>query len=355
MKGIEKIEGFIEKLDNNESRFLFLVIDSKGNPMANIAHVYQQVKTLIDLGYSASILTDSQQYGGVEWLGEEYSNIPIINIKEGDFEVSASDFVFIPELYTSVMEALKDYPCKKIVMVQNYEYALETIGIGSKWTDYNFFDAIVTNDNMGDFVKRHFPSIKTHNVPLSIPNYFKDKESVRKPIILVGARDFNEASRFVKSFYLQNPLYQWISFKIVSDISREGLSDELNESAALVWIDRTASFGTLPLEAMATNTPVLGLIPNMIPEWMVSNGETSEILNNGIWTNTTFELIDVLPNYLEMWLEDNQDTIISSDLMQKTVSPYSVEKQTETIKSVFDKLIDDRKNEFKLIIEKYGK
>ena len=48
---------------------------------------------------------------------------------------------------------------------------------------------------------------------------------------------------------------------------------------------------------MICGTPVIGKIPNLKPEWMQES--------NGLWISQTNELIDVIANFTQNWLEDN--------------------------------------------------
>lgn len=363
MENKQLIEEFIDDLKNKKGRFLFFVVDSKGKPMASITHAYEQVKTLIELGYPASLLVDSTtEYQGAEWLGEEYKGLPVINIKQEKFSVRSSDFIFIPEVFPKIMEATKDFPCKKIVSLHNYEYALEMLEFGKRWSDYNFNDVMVTNNNMADFAKSLFPTIQTHVVPNAISKEFVNKDMLRKPIVLIGSRDSAEATRFVKTFYLQYPHLQWFTFKMISDMSKEDLANELNESCGVVWIDKISSFGTIPLEAMATKTPVIGIIPNIIPEWLIESsneniaeGNSEYIRSNGVWVNNILELSTVLSDYLNLWLEDNGDILINQEHVDKAVVAYSKENQTKAIEEVYGKLYDDRIKEIEKVLFKYGK
>jgi hypothetical protein len=103
---------------------------------------------------------------------------------------------------------------------------------------------------------------------------------------------------------------------------------------------------------MECNTPVIGKIPNLIPEWLEGKDSdgNSIIKNNGVWTNTTINIPELIATYLKIWLEDS----VPSDLyegMNDTKGRYTSEKQVESIKTVFDSLTENRVNEFKITKE----
>jgi glycosyltransferase involved in cell wall biosynthesis len=120
-----------------------------------------------------------------------------------------------------------------------------------------------------------------------------------------------------------------------------------------VWIDDQSGFGTFPLEAMECNTPVIGKMPNMVPEWMEteeSNGEIS-VKNNGVWTNTTTNIPELIATYLKIWLED----AVPSDLldgMTESKGQYTVENQKNSINEVYGAIFENRASELKITLEK---
>jgi glycosyltransferase involved in cell wall biosynthesis len=120
-----------------------------------------------------------------------------------------------------------------------------------------------------------------------------------------------------------------------------------------VWVDDQSGFGTFPLEAIECNTPVIGKMPNMIPEWMENveeNGEVS-VKNNGVWTNTTNNIPELIATYLKIWLEDS----VPSDLldsMNETKGRYSVENQKQILEDVYSAIFENRASELKITLEK---
>jgi glycosyltransferase involved in cell wall biosynthesis len=191
-------------------------------------------------------------------------------------------------------------------------------------------------------------------VPVSIPSYFKDSEQPKVPIFSILTRNHGDAAKIAKSFYLQYPVYKWITFKELRGIPRKDFANQLAKSCLAVWIDDQSGFGTFPLEAMECNTPVIGKMPNMIPEWMESKDEEGNysIKNNGVWTNTTLNIPELIATYIKVWLEDS----VPSELLESienSKGQYTPEKQAEAIKNVYNGLLENRKMEIKGLIESF--
>lgn len=343
---------FIEKLDNKDFGLYFFVLDTKGNPTAGIANIYEHVKILNELGYRAAILHEKNDYHGVaEWLGEDYAKLPHISIESQQLNVTATDFIIIPEIFSNIMDQVKGFPCKKVVFSQSYHYALELLPIGKRWSDFGFKDVITTSEKQASYLKNLFPTLHTHVVPVSIPSYFKPTKKMKAPIVAISTRDQADALRIVKSFYLQYPTYKWVTFKDIRGVARKSFAEELSHCCLGVWVDDTAGFGTFPLECIETNTPVIGKIPNLVPEWMEDSSTNEEIVikNNGVWTNNVLNIPELIATYMKVWLEDS----VPADLlngMEASKGTYTSDAQVDKIKEVYGTLVSNRREEFQSMI-----
>jgi len=339
----------VAKLKNNDFKLLFFTVDTKGNPLGSVAHIYDTVKTLNDLGYDAVILHEKPiglkdekglnigytPVGG--WLGQEYDELPHQSIEGNEFKVNPSDFIIIPEVFSNVMDSIKKFPSKQIILLQAYEYIYELLGMGMSWTrHYNIKDVIATSQKVADYAKSLFPAINTHVVPVAIQDYFKSPTKPKKPIITILTREQADAAKIVKSFYAQYPTLKWITFRELRGIPKRNFAEALQESCLSVWVDDRAGFGTFPLESIECDTPVIGRIPNMPPEWMVNSVDENghALLNDtGLWVSSSIDIPKLIAEYIQVWLEDS-------------------DKQKEIITEVYGKLINDRIVEFEAIVEK---
>lgn len=351
----EQVVEMIEKIESKDFGFYFFTLDTKGNPTAGIANVYEHVKVLIELGYKAYILHEKNDYYGVgEWLGEEYASLPHLSIEEQNLNLTAIDYIIIPEIFSNVMEQVKGFPCKKIVLLQAYNYALELLKIGQRWDiDFGFRDVITTSETQANYVKNLFPSIKTHIIPPSIPSYFKPTDKLQKPVVSIFTRDQSDALRIIKAFYLENPMYRWLTFRELRGLPRESFAEILRESCLAVWVDDVAGFGTFPLEAMESNVPVIGKIPNLIPEWMEDKTGPTEQINlkdNGVWTNNLLGIPSLVAEYMKVWLEDTVPDALAKGI-EESKGMYTEAKQVEKIKEIYSNLVLSRRTEFEGLLK----
>lgn len=352
----QKVLDMVEKLEQKDFAFYFFTLDTKGNPVASIATIYDHVKALTELGYNAYILHEKNDYAGVgDWLGEEYTKLPHKSIENQDLSLTTVDFIIIPEIFSNVMEQVKDFPSKKIVLLQSYSYALELLAIGKRWdTDFGFKDVITTSETQANYIKGLFPSIRTQIIPPSIPDYFKTTDKLKMPVISIVAREQSDVLRIVKSFYLQFPLYKWLTFKELKGLPRETFAEELGKSCLAVWVDDAAGFGTFPIEAIQCETPIIGKVPNLIPEWMRFDDADSdgdiELRDNGVWTNNILSIPTLINKFMDVWVEDSVPQELL-DSMNESKDKYTTEIQKNKIEEVYTAFIKERKAELESLIE----
>jgi hypothetical protein len=349
---LEKIKESIEKIENKDFGIYFFTIDTKGNPTAGVATIYEHVKKLRELGYNANILHDKNDYkiredeegmGIAEWLGEEYANLPHVSIESQKLQVGPSDFVVIPEAFASIIKQTVNFPCKRIVFLQSYEYIFEMLEIGEGWEQFGITDVITTNKSLSEYVQSVFRGLRTDIIPVGIPEYFKNSTEPKIPTIAMSARDKRELLKIVKIFYQKYPHYRFVTFRDMSGLPREMFAKELAKSFLSVWIDELSSFGTFPLESMRTKTPVIGKIPRMVPEWMGSVDDKGNLnLNdNGIWTPNLNSIPDIIATMVGLYLEDAiPENILNG--MTEWENKYSSEESDKILSEVYKNIFDRR-------------
>ena len=349
---LEKIKESIEKIENKNFGIYFFTIDTKGNPTAGVATIYEHVKKLRELGYNANILHDKNDYklredeegmGIAEWLGEEYANLPHVSIESQKLQVGPSDFVVIPEAFASIIKQTVSFPCKRIVFLQSYEYIFEMLEIGEGWEQFGITDVITTNKSLSEYAQSVFRGLRTDIIPVGIPEYFKNSTEPKIPTMAMSARDKRELLKIVKIFYQKYPHYRFVTFRDMSGLPREMFAKELSKSFVSVWIDELSSFGTFPLESMRTKTPVIGKIPRMVPEWMGSVDQKGNLnLNdNGIWTPNLNSIPDIIATMVGLYLEDAiPENILNG--MSEWENKYSTEESDKILSEVYKNIFDRR-------------
>jgi hypothetical protein len=178
----------------------------------------------------------------------------------------------------------------------------------------------------------------------TISEVFEKQKFPPKTIIGVHTREHRDTVNLIKTFYAKFPQYRWITFRDLRGLSQYEFTNAMKESFASVWIDNISSFGTFPLESMKMGIPVIGLVPNLTPEWMNED--------NGIWINNQNMLVDVIADFIQNWLEDNINPKLYEE-MDVTINKLSTkEKFDSEVIELFTKMIDTRADSFEAQLSK---
>ena len=342
-ENIEKLESALSRLETKENNIYFLVYDTKNNARASVKHIYDMVLTLRQNGHTAKLLVEDETYTNAEWLGEEYSDIPVVSIKGDKIEIKIEDVLVVPEYYSNVLQQLSNIRCMKIMLVQQKEYIFETLPIGSRWSDYGFDRVITTTESTKKYILDIFPESLVHIIPPMIGDNFKPTDGITKPYIAIKCRDRVQQRKFISEFYLKYPHLRWVTFRDMVQMNYSEFSETLKECFVSLWVDDESTFGTFPLESMKRGVPVIGKIPKNEPDWLSENG---------MWTYDEDKLIEILGTYVLAWLEGVELTEEVKDKMKETLLPYSSDITKSAILSVFNSFNNKRSETIKNALDK---
>ena len=346
METIQKLELSIENLKNKSARIYFFVMDTKGNAKASVKYTYDLALTLKESGYNSIILHEKSDYFGVDsWLGEEYmSKLPHQYVEGQNLAISPEDTIIVPEIFGYVMSQISNLPCAKIVLCQSYDYIFETLEPGQTWSQLGFTKCITTSEKLKTQISQTMRGVSIDIIEPFITNDFTVSKYPAKPVISVHSREQRDKVNLIKNFYVKYPQYRWIAFRDMRGMSISQFANGIKESMGCVWIDKTSSFGTFPIESMSCGVPVIGLAPSIQPEWMSED--------NGIWTLEQHKLVDIIAEYIQNWLEDN----ISEQLYEKSINTakkyQSSEKFEKSVLSTFERYQQIRSSNFEMELNK---
>ena len=342
---IIKLTHALEKLRSKEAAIYFLTMDTKGTAKASVALIYDIVKELRNAGYNAKIMHEKTDFHDVTtWLGDDYKDIPHVSIEAKQVEVIISDLVIIPEVFGHVLEQTQSMPCEKIILSQAYDYVLETLPPGMTWRNYGVNACITTSNTQKEYLQTIMGNLEYHEITPSVDETFKKYEYPQPPLISIHTREPRDTMKIIKSFYIKYPQFKWITFRDLRNLPRKKFAEDLTESFVSVWVDDISGFGTFPMESMKCGIPVIGKVPNLKPEWMTED--------NGIWSYEFNQMVDVLGNFVQKWLEDEIPVELYND-MEKTVEKYKKDKFIDSVLDTFKninerKILDVRRNLEKL-------
>lgn len=364
---VQRIEETVDKLNKKDFTLYFFVVDSKNVPNGKMNYIYQMAKTLhdkeynvcmlyqLDNEYSAGELAEIEQKGGVpddmkrfigvgEWLGEEYASLPHMNIQKGEWEIGPADFLFIPEVFSSFMFLTfkNKIPCKRYVILENFDYVTEFIPVGQQWANYGIDHVIAATEAQAKLINGVFPYTAQHTtiIPPYIQNFFRKPLKAKKLVVNIISKNKDDINKIVKPFYWKYPVYQFVSFNDLRGLSKKQFAEQLQEGSITIWIDENTPFGYSGLEAIKCGNVLIGKIPQIIPDWMNDN--------NGIWFNNINDVPDILSKVVATLIEDEIPEKIATAI-DETSKLYTFEEYESNLTKFMDEAIKERVEELESV------
>ena len=348
---IENINKEIAKIDKKENRVFFFVIDTKGVPSGSLEYIYNLALITKKDGYDVSMLHTEEEFVGVgAWLGEEYANLPHYNVNKGEVGTSPSDVLFIPEIYSQVMNQTKNLPCKRVVILQNYDYVVEQMPYAAQWGDFGIMEGITNSNYQAAELTESFPYVKLTKVNPYISKIFGNTIAPKKMVINVIAKDQSDIKRIVKPFYWKYPYFKWVSFKELRNLSKEDFATALREGAITIVVDESASVMYSALEAMKSGSITMVKVPNTTLDW----AEGEELPNCCVWFNDYDTLHKQLASVVRSWITDKIPGILEEET-KKVLSKFSYEDTEREFLSYLHGVLDKRKGEMEELIRQVKK
>lgn len=338
----EKLEKILFNIENKKSKFFFFIPNIQ-TPNSTMYQVYWNANVIKEMGYESIILTESDG----EYIKPYFVDSELMNIKHttvsNKITIGPEDFLIIPEIFTNVMEQLKNFTCEKIVLLQSLDYALHALTPGVQWSDFGITKVLTVSNAMINMVHDFFGeyyNIKKYDIGIS--DLFKSKNVLKKPIISFVSRNGNDITDVIKLFYLKYPQFRFVTFQELSGLDRDTYAKKLKDSFACIWVDNISTFGTAPLECMKAGTIPIGLTPRIEHEYIEDF--------TGIWVYDLFKLPDMIGTILTKYLEDDIP-VEFYDKMEEVSSRYTEENSKNTINTVYNEFISERVNHFKKLLE----
>lgn len=373
------IENLIGKINSNDFK-IYYYCPPMNIPSGGIGVIFKQAKILQDAGYNVSIIYEPRQDAKAsyqesqkkakkieiferfkpDWIGKDAEGIKLqplgnseLRFNDGTTEkveilsVNPEDFVVIPEGFPNVMERFAQIPCKKIVFAQSWYYILNAMSVGQSWKNWGIEDVISISDGITEYINIIMPGMRIKNYSQSIDrDLFKPKSISQKfpKIAFMPGRTQDailKTYNVIKTFYAFYPQYRWIRFDELKGLSKEDFANRLAESSMALYTDEIAGFGTMPLEAMACNTHVVG--------WTPLGGKEYMNATNGFWAHNgeIFQLAELLGIAVERLLTGMLDEPAVTEEYKKTLERYTPEKEKESILQIYKEYKNERIEELK--------
>jgi len=367
------VDNVIEKVANNSSKYYIYcppmnvasggisvlfrnaqILKESGKSVIMIYEPRVDQKASYDASLKAKKRIDIYEPFNPTWLGDLAEGIELQCLGDGEAKfnngdikkcmpltLNVEDFLLIPEGFPNIMEKTAQIPCKRIILAQSWYYILNSLNMNQKWQHFGIKDVISVSDGITEYLNAVMPGLSIKQYSQSIDRkIFKPIDATDKnPVIVFSPGRTPDAViktyNVLKTFYAFNPQFSWIRVDELKGLSKEDYAERLGAASICLYTDEIAGFGTMPLEAMAMGTHVVGWTPLGGKEYMKSN--------NGFWANNgdIFQLAELLGFAVEKWLTGKLDAEIVQKEYEETLNRYAPEKEVES----FNNIINQYKNE----------
>ena len=370
----EIIETVIGKVKNNQFT-IYYYCPAMNVPSGGIGVLFKQAKLLKDNGYNTVIIyearqdtkasyVESQKKGkridifekfNPTWLGSDLEGMTLKCMGEGtikyadgstekcaELTINPEDMVVIPEGFPNVMEKFAQFPCKKIILAQSWYYILNSMSVNQNWQQFGIRDVISVSDGITEYLNAIMPGLNIKQYSQSIDRTIFQPTAYTKKfpkIVFMPGRSQDailKTFNVIKTFYCFYPQYRWIRFDELKGLTKEEFAERISESAFALYTDEIAGFGTMPLEAMACGTHVIG--------WTPLGGKEYMNPNNGFWAHNgeIFQLAELMGIAIERYLAGQLDAPGVIDEYEKTLSRYTPENEKEGILNIYNEYKHER-------------
>jgi hypothetical protein len=355
LKAIDKVKEEIAKIDKKEGNVFFFVLDTKGVPSGSLEYIYKLALIAKNDGYKVGMLyqleKEDEFVGVEEWLGKTYSELPHYNVSKDEVEITPSDIVFIPEIFSQVMNQTKKLPCKRVAILQNYNYLLEQMPFAAQWGDFAILDCLANTQYNAELIKDIFPYVRTTVVTPYIDKMFGSTIEPKKMVINIVAKNQSDINKIIKPFYWKFPTFKWVSFRDLRGFPKEAFANALRDAAATIWVDEDTSFGYSAIEAMKSGSIVIAKVPENPLEWIDSDDDKHTLRNCCVWFDNFNNLHRQIASVVRSFITDNIPPEVAEEA-KKVTELYSEEKTTKEMLDYLKALFDGRRRELEALIRK---
>jgi hypothetical protein len=366
---LETISDLEKKYENEKLKFFFFVADTFGKPMGSIEFIYKIAK-LVSEKYEVVMLHEKEKFMGVkDWMGDEYASLnhlPISALNDSKYQIEATDFFIVPEIYGEFLKNLKlnNLPCEVIVLCQSHSFITRYFEVGETWRRFGLDTVITTSEKMKSFLEEFQPANHIHIINPPITDDFHFSEEPQQPQIVLYARNVEDGHRIMKLFYSKYPMYGWVPVNVIGSLPKKDFAEELRKNCLAVFIDDYSTFGTFPLECMKSGVPVIIKLPELIPEWAEkeeinpeTNQKTYTLSENAIYSSNLLSIPDYIAKFIESWLLDDLNEEFYTHAAK---TPTEIWNYTETnfinqTNEVIQEIVKNKLRKIKATKEKYEK
>jgi len=303
------------------------------SPSGGMGVLFKQAKILAENGYDVTLLYEGDGIFNPTWMEFSISHIPKVRINGiGSLRIDSNDLLVIPEGFGNIIDYTKNMKCKRTVLAQSWIYIYTSMPQPKSWKESGIEKVISVSQGISEYIQKHMLGIEVEQYKQSISPIFKSNLDKAFKVCYSSSRSNTQqmnTHNLINIIKSSDKRLKNVQFVELKGMSKQQFANELADCAFCLYTDEIAGFGTLPLEAMACNTHVIGF-SNIGNKEYVRN-------NNGFWCQNgdyhtlTDNIIDELNRFLDGY---EYDDLCLHEI--NTSSEYNEEQEKERILYIFE-------------------
>jgi hypothetical protein len=303
------------------------------HPSGGMSVLFKQAKILADNGYDVTLLYEGDGEFNPTWMDFSITHIPKVRINGlGSFRIDSNDLLVIPEGFGNLIDSTKNMKCKRTVLAQSWIYIFTSMPQPKSWKESGIEKVISVSQGITEYIQKYMPGIEVKQYKQSISPIFKSNLDKEFKVCYSSSRSNTQqmnTHNLINIVKSSDKRLRNVQFVELKGMSKHQFANELVNCAFCLYTDEIAGFGTLPLEAMACNTHVVGF----------SNIGNKEYVreNNGFWCQNgdyhtlTDNIIEQLNRFLDGY---EYNSLCLHEI--NTASHYNEPQEKERILDIFE-------------------
>jgi hypothetical protein len=303
------------------------------HPSGGMGVLFKQAKILADNGYDVNLLYEGDGVFNPTWMEFSIEHIPKVRINGlGSIRIDSNDLLVIPEGFGNLIDSTKNMKCKRTVLAQSWIYIYTSMPQPKSWKESGIERVISVSQGITEYIQKYMPGIKVSQYKQSISPIFKSNLDKEFKVCYSSSRSNTQqmnTQNLINIVKSSDKRLRNVQFVELKGMSKQQFANELADCAFCLYTDEIAGFGTLPLEAMACNTHVVGFSNIGNKEYVrESNGFWCQ---NGDYHTLTDNIIEELNRFLDGY---EYDGLCLHEI--NTSSHYNEPQEKERILSIFE-------------------
>lgn len=328
---------------------IFYYVPNMNSPSGGMGVLMKQAVILSENGYDVTFIYEGPNDFNPIWMDFNIDSVKKQRINGIlNFRAKDEDILVIPEGFGILVEQTKNVNYKRVVLAQSYAYILDSLKDPKQfWDKLNIKHVISVSEGITEYIESITDKLKIHTYKQSInTDLFKPSEKQYSVVYSCsrGEEQRSKTLNAIRYFQALTPKYaNLFKFIELKGLSRKDFAKVLSEATFCLYTDEIAGFGTLPLEAMACETVVIGF-QNMgnkeYAYWFNSEDEYNAYwCHNGNYQTLGFRLVDAVKDLIE---NDGIEVEYIKNVGLRTVVNYNQEQEKESILRIFNDIINEK-------------